>query len=557
MVMEEQESDMELDSERVPVPQVQKAVQESHLETVNNITNISRSKPRLRKKALHAAILKQMEFYFSDANLNKDRFLSNLLKEDPYVDLNVFTSFNKIKDLTTDVNRIAKALEASTMLSLSEDGLKVRRITRMVPKENIEDCTVYVQNLPPDTDHETLSSIFSEYSQVVYISIPRFQNNKKLKGFGFVEFATPEGAKKCLKAFQKKGCVLPSYTAPDELLSIATFNDAEKDITLKGKQVIANEENNYNEDTAGYEDSENVEINKNNEKNEEYVNTDNTSENHENKNKKKIKKRKHKDTESSETGEMEKPMDSELIKNKKQKFKHSDDVYNAGANSSDEKQTDISLESASKKSNKCKKSVSINEEQVAKDYDKNDQMVTDNSAILTTEEQENTNEKKKKRKNRKKRSKMEDFSYCMGLQVMAKKDWKYLRNKYLELQRSKMKQLKQHLRKTRWNQWSNYEKNKPEKEENDEKDNPTTCRFSFTPGVIVKIEMDKPCTDPKGFKIELKANSFVKYIDVEDGSCLAYIRCDTNENAQTFTQKPNEERHMTILEGKSIILYTS
>lgn len=83
MVMEEQQSDMELDSERVPVPHVQKPIEESHIETVNKVTTISRGKPRLRKKALHAAILKQMEFYFSDANLTKDRFLNNLIKEDP------------------------------------------------------------------------------------------------------------------------------------------------------------------------------------------------------------------------------------------------------------------------------------------------------------------------------------------------------------------------------------------------------------------------------------------------------------------------------------------
>lgn len=555
MVMEEQESDMELDSERVPVPQVQKTVEKSPKETVNKVTSISRGKPRLRKKALHAAILKQMEFYFSDANLCKDRFLSNLVKENPYVDLNVFINFNKIRELTTDINRIAKALQASTILSLSEDGMMVRRITPIVSKENTDDCTVYVQNLPPDMDHETLSSIFSKFSPVVYVSVPRFKNNKKIKGFAFVEFATPEGAKKCLKAFQKKGCVLPSYTAPDELLSITTFDDVEKDVTSKGRRVILNEENNYSKDAVGYENLD-AEINKNNEKHEESVNADNTSEIQENKNKKKAKKRKHKDTESSETGETEKSMDGELIKSQKKKFKHSDSTCNIETDSSDEKQSDVSLENASQKSNKCKKSVSINEEQAAESCDKNEQMVTADSAISTTEEQEKTREKKKKkRKKRKKRSKMEDFSYCIGFQVMAKKDWKYLRNKYLELQRTKMKQLKQHLRKTRWNQWSNYERNKSEKEENDEKDNASMCRFLFTPGVIVKIEMDKPCTDPKGLKMELKTNSSVKYIDVEDGSCHAYIRCDTSENAQAFTQKSNEERHMTILEGEEEKMY--
>jgi len=78
MVMEEQESDMELASERVPVPQVQ----EPTTDTIKrNKSSSSHGKPRLRKKELHASIVKQMEFYFSDANLSKDRFLSGLVQE--------------------------------------------------------------------------------------------------------------------------------------------------------------------------------------------------------------------------------------------------------------------------------------------------------------------------------------------------------------------------------------------------------------------------------------------------------------------------------------------
>ncbi|XP_060831264.1 la-related protein 7 [Bombus pascuorum] len=549
MVMEEQQSDMELDSERVPVPQVQKSVENSHIETVNKVTSISRGKPRLRKKALHAAILKQMEFYFSDANLSKDRFLSNLVKEDPYVDLSVFLKFNKIRELTTDINRISKGVQASTILSLSEDGMKVRRITPIAPKENIDECTVYVQNLPPDADHDTLSSIFSQYGQVVYVSIPRFKNNKKIKGFAFVEFDTTESAKKCLKAFEKKGCVLPSYTAPDKLLSITTFENTEKDMTLGNEKSICTE------NTVANEKLENIETDKSNEQ-QMHTNINNTSENHDNNNKKKAKKRKHLDTESAEPGETEEQMESELIKSKKKKLKNPSDLDSGEIESSNEKQSDVFLEGTQRKLNKCERNLSIKEEQVSDNCDENEQMVFDDSTILNNKEQENTNEKKKKRKKRKKQTKLEDFSYSIGLQVMAKKDWKCLRNKYLELQRSKMKQLKQHLRKTRWSQWSNYEKNKSERVENDEKDKTekqnsiSACRFSFTSGAIVKIEMDKPCTDSKSLKMELKNNSSVKYIDVEDGSCFAYVRCDTSEAAQAFIQKSDEERNMRILEGE-------
>lgn len=80
MVMEEQEPNTELDSERIPVPQIQQPKMDGTIKR-NSRSAVSRGKLRLRKKALHNAILKQMEFYFSDANLSKDRYLSELLKK--------------------------------------------------------------------------------------------------------------------------------------------------------------------------------------------------------------------------------------------------------------------------------------------------------------------------------------------------------------------------------------------------------------------------------------------------------------------------------------------
>lgn len=54
-------------------------------------------------------------------------------------------------------------------------------------------------------------------------------------------------------------------------------------------------------------------------------------------------------------------------------------------------------------------------------------------------------------------------------------------------------------------------------------------------------------------QMELKVNNSVKYIDIAEGSFLAFVRCDTPEGAQTLAQKSDEERHMTILEGKVVI----
>lgn len=50
------------------------------------------------------------------------------------------------------------------------------------------------ENLPPEISHEELSKVFSQFGKVVYVSIPKYQNTRQIKGFAFVEFDTPKEA---------------------------------------------------------------------------------------------------------------------------------------------------------------------------------------------------------------------------------------------------------------------------------------------------------------------------------------------------------------------------
>lgn len=61
-------------------------------------TVTKKGKIRKRKKALHTAIRNQMEFYFSDANLSKDRFMQNAIKDGPgiYIFLVVIIFFMQL-----------------------------------------------------------------------------------------------------------------------------------------------------------------------------------------------------------------------------------------------------------------------------------------------------------------------------------------------------------------------------------------------------------------------------------------------------------------------------
>jgi hypothetical protein len=96
----------------------------------NEITSdeTTKSTPQLEGPELDAAILRQVEYYFSPKNLVRDVFLNKEMAKDPnkFVKISILTTFNKLKALTTDVSKIASVLRKSTALTLSEDEESVR-----------------------------------------------------------------------------------------------------------------------------------------------------------------------------------------------------------------------------------------------------------------------------------------------------------------------------------------------------------------------------------------------------------------------------------------------
>ena len=76
-------------------------------------------------------LLRQIEYYFSDSNFPKDKFLmAEVAKsEEGWVELSTIANFNKVKQMvpSQELPVIADALGFSTFLEVSDDGLKVRR----------------------------------------------------------------------------------------------------------------------------------------------------------------------------------------------------------------------------------------------------------------------------------------------------------------------------------------------------------------------------------------------------------------------------------------------
>ncbi|XP_047593929.1 la-related protein 6 [Lutra lutra] len=96
-------------------------------------------------------LVDQIEFYFSDENLEKDAFLLKHVRRNKlgYVSVKLLTSFKKVKHLTRDWRTTAHALKYSVSLELNEDQRKVRRTTPvpLFPNENLPSKMLLVYDL--------------------------------------------------------------------------------------------------------------------------------------------------------------------------------------------------------------------------------------------------------------------------------------------------------------------------------------------------------------------------------------------------------------------------
>lgn len=83
-------------------------------------------KPRLSN---NEALMKQVEYYMSDANLKNDKFFHTKISEnaDGWLSLTHILACNKIKALTSEAKEIVEAVASSDSLETNESGDSIRR----------------------------------------------------------------------------------------------------------------------------------------------------------------------------------------------------------------------------------------------------------------------------------------------------------------------------------------------------------------------------------------------------------------------------------------------
>ncbi|KAM8717965.1 hypothetical protein ACLKA7_004638 [Drosophila subpalustris] len=156
------------------------------------------------------AIIRQIEYYFGDANLHRDKFLSEQIakNESGWVPLSVLVTFKRLATLTTDLDEIVNALNKSDegLVEISEDKQSLRRHPeRPVPEHNeerrkeIQERTAYAKGFPLDSQMAEILDFVNAYDKVVNVTMRKHYDKPtksyKFKGSIFVTFEKKEQAK--------------------------------------------------------------------------------------------------------------------------------------------------------------------------------------------------------------------------------------------------------------------------------------------------------------------------------------------------------------------------
>ncbi|TPX46157.1 hypothetical protein SeLEV6574_g03384 [Synchytrium endobioticum] len=147
---------------------------------------------------LKRRILKQVEFYFSDANLPKDHFLWDRVTESPegWVSIATLATFRRLEYLSTDTSLIASAVRRSRwLLEVDTEGTRVRRREQIRPRHGLFHRTLFAKGFPQDliNPQDEVEAFFSAFGRLEKVKLRR-REDKQFKGSVFVEFNRPEDA---------------------------------------------------------------------------------------------------------------------------------------------------------------------------------------------------------------------------------------------------------------------------------------------------------------------------------------------------------------------------
>ncbi|PCH43220.1 hypothetical protein WOLCODRAFT_138250 [Wolfiporia cocos MD-104 SS10] len=187
----------------------------------------------LDDKEKKLAAMRQIEFYFADANLPYDKFMWTLhtANAEHWVPIKTVASFKRMRDYQPlGLDWVADALRLSTELEVSADGAQVRRRTEPQPPKDQFERSIYAKGFGAEVDglQKQLEQFFNKYGTTNAVRMRRIDGTKEFKGSVFVEFADYKSVEAFLNADPK-----PSWNG-EELLIMSKEAYCEMKIKEKG-----------------------------------------------------------------------------------------------------------------------------------------------------------------------------------------------------------------------------------------------------------------------------------------------------------------------------------
>ncbi|KAM7317955.1 la-related protein 7 [Alexandromys fortis] len=486
-------------------------------------------KKRSRVKQVLADIAKQVDFWFGDANLHKDRFLREQIEKsrDGYVDISLLVSFNKMKKLTTDGKLIARALKSSSVVELDLEGTRIRRKKPLGerPKDE-EERTVYVELLPKNVTHSWIERVFGKCGNVVYISIPHYKSTGDPKGFAFVEFETKEQAAKAIEFLNnppeeapRKPGIFPKTVKNKPIPSLRVAEEKKKKKKKKGR--IKKEDSVQAKEL----DASSMGVSK--------------------------AKRQRTASEGSEAETPDAPKQPAKKKKKREKVETSIlPEVRAGKRERSSAEDEDCLPPRPKAKKRAQKDcISEAASEVSKE--------SRDLEFCSTEEEKETGDRKgdsllkvkrKHKKKHKERHKMGEE--VIPLRVLSKTEWMDLKKEYLALQKASMASLKKTISQIKLGSEMDTDCAVPSKSGERSGKGEDCCPQEkvnaqgpqFVNGVIVKIMSTEPLPGRKQVRDVLATISEVVYVDLLEGDTECHARFKTPEDAQAVMSAQAEIR---------------
>jgi len=193
--------------------------------TVTKSGDENAAKHILSAEELECKIVRQIEHYFGDYNLPRDKFLKETIKaDDGWVPMETMLNFQRLAALSTDAKIIMAALKkgGSGLMEVDEDNQKIRRCpTVPLPewndarREELMNSTVYVKGFEKtQTSLDDLLSFFGKFPNVLNVTKRLYEDRKDperkkhFKGSVFVVFKDKESAQNFMD--------LDSLKSPDD-----------------------------------------------------------------------------------------------------------------------------------------------------------------------------------------------------------------------------------------------------------------------------------------------------------------------------------------------------